>query len=51
LGIDVVSDDTGTTPYAGTVFSETDLTLTIDTSAAFYGPLYLKALTYVDTVF
>jgi len=50
-GIDVVSDDTGTAPYAGAVFSEVDLTLTIDTSAAFYGPLYLKALTYVDEVF
>jgi len=50
-GIDVVSDDTGTAPYAGAVFSEVDLTLTIDTSAAFYGPLYMKALTYVDTVF
>jgi len=50
-GIDVVSDDTGTTPYTGSVFTEADFTLTIDTSAVFYGPLYMKALTYVDTVF
>ena len=25
--------------------------MTIDTSAAFYGPVYMKALTYVDSVF
>jgi len=46
-----VTDDVDTAPYAGSVFSEADFTLTIDTSAAFYGPLYLKALTYVDEVF
>jgi len=49
--IDLVTDDTGTTPYAGAVFTEADFTLTIDTSAAFYGPLYVKAITYVPEVF
>jgi len=51
LGIDLVTDDTGVTPYSETVFSEVDLTLTIDTTASFYGPLFLKAITYVDEVF
>jgi len=51
LGIDLVTDDTGTTPYSASVFSETDLTLMIDTSTAFYGDVFLKALTYVDEVF
>jgi len=51
LGIDLVTDNTGATIYSDSVFTETDLTLTIDTSAAFYGPVYLKALTYNDDVF
>ena len=50
-GIDLVTDDTGTTAYSDSVFSEVDLTLTIDTSAAFYGDVFLKSLTYVDEVF
>jgi len=50
-GIDLVTDDAGTAPYAGSVFSEVDFTLTIDTTAVFYGPLFMKALTYVDSVF
>ena len=50
-GIDLVTDDTGTTAYSDSVFSEADLTLTIDTSAAFYGDVFLKSLTYVDEVF
>jgi len=51
LGLDLVTDDSGATPYAGAVFSELDLSLTIDTAAVFYGPIYLKAITYVDEVF
>ena len=50
-GIDLVTDGTGTTAYSDSVFSEADLTLTIDTSAAFHGDVFMKALTYVDTVF
>ena len=50
-GIDLVTDDTGTTAYSDSVFSEVDLTLTIDTSAAFFGDVFLKAITYVDEVF
>lgn len=50
-GIDLVTDDTGETAYSDAVFSEVDLALTIDTSASFYGPIYLKALTYVVSVF
>jgi len=51
LGLDLVTDNTGTTPYAGAVFSELDFTLTIDTSAVFNGDLFIKSLTYVDSVF
>jgi len=50
-GIDLVTDFGGATAYSGSVFSETDFTLTIDTSAVFYGPLFMKALSYVPTVF
>jgi len=50
-GIDLVTDIGGTTAYSGSVFSETDLTLTIDTTSAFYGPIFMKSLTYVPTVF
>lgn len=50
-GIDLVTDETGTTNYTGVVFSENDFILTIDTSAPFYGPLFLKTTTYVSTVF
>lgn len=39
------------TPYSGATFSEASFTLTIDTSAAFYGPLFLKSLTYVPSAF
>jgi len=50
-GIDIVTDIGGTTSLSGSVFSEVDFTLTIDTTASFYGPLYTKAITYVPTVF
>ena len=33
------------------MFSEDTFTLTIATDAAFYGPLFLKTNTYVDSVF
>ena len=51
LGIELVTDAAGETAYAGSIFSESDFTLTIDTTAVFYGDLFIKALTYVDTVF
>ena len=51
LGIDLVTDDGGLTPYSDSVFSEVDFTLTIDTSASFNGPLYMKAITYVSEIF
>ena len=50
-GIDIVTDETGATAYTGSTFSEDALSLTIDTTAVFHGALYLKALTYVSTVF
>jgi hypothetical protein len=50
-GLDLVTSDAGDTAYSGSVFSEENFVLTIDTQAAVYESLFFKTLTYKDDVF
>jgi len=47
----LVTDSSGDTVYSGTTFTEAGGVLTIDTSAVFFGSVFLKEETYVSTVF
>ena len=49
-GIDLVTSSAGDTAYSGSVFSESNFVLTIDTTSSFYGSLYLKTLSYKPSV-
>jgi len=51
LGVVVVTDATGATDSTDAKFSVADFVLTIATNAAVYESIFLKATSYVDTVF
>ena len=51
LAVVVVTDDTGATLSTDATFSVSDFVLTIATDAPVHESIYLKATSYVDTVF
>jgi len=51
LAVVVVTDDTGATLSTDATFSVSDFVLTIATDAPVHESIFLKATTYVDTVF
>lgn len=50
-GTSIVTDSSGSTAYSGSVFSTSAFDLIINTENSFSGVTYIKASTYVSTVF